>query len=110
MRTQTVNIAGKTITIQEKKIKYFREEMLPKIKPAWESILATNVNLVADTLLVQVPDLFPELDGIDLDECYPSEIEAFVEAWINVNFTGIKRLAGPVMSLLKMEQLKQGLD
>jgi len=46
-----------------------------------------------------VPILFPELTADDVKNAYPSELETLLEAFVEVNFTGIKRLIGPLMGL-----------
>lgn len=100
MRTDKVTIGGKEIIIREKLIKELKQDIFPKIEPAWQLILQGKVATIADTLADQLQAIFPELNNVDLDECYPSEIEAFMEAWVDVNFIGLKRIAQPLMSLM----------
>jgi hypothetical protein len=108
MRSQSVTIAGKDIVIREMKIKDIKANLLPKIEPFWETLSQTDVVGIVDCLGEQIQDIFPELQGIDIEECYPSELEAFVEAWTDVNFTGLKRLLGPLLSLVKQGLPKLG--
>lgn len=108
MRTQTVRMGDKDIFIREMKIKDIKENLLPKLEPAWQAIVESETANMLDIVTGQVKDIVPELQGVDLDDCYPSEIEAFWEAWINVNFTGVKRLLElapslPMTGLLKSE-------
>lgn len=110
MRTRTVEIAGKSIVIREMKIKDIKTNLIPKIEPAWETITSGEITDVIDNLGEQMAEIFPELKGIDIDECFPSEIEAFVEAWLDVNFFGIRRVAGQLLSLVKLAPPKQGQD
>lgn len=109
MRTKNVNIAGKDIVIREMKIKDIKENLLPKLEPAWGVITSGDVTSLVDNLGSQIAEIFPELRGVDIDECYPSEIETFMEAWIDVNFTGLKRLFGPVLSLVIKDKPLSGL-
>lgn len=110
MRTKTVSLSGKEIVIREQLIKQLKNDTLPKIEPAWEALKVTDMSGVIGALGDQIKVIFPEIKGVDLDECYPSEVEAFLEAWIEVNFTGLKRLLGPLLSLVKVGLQQQGLD
>jgi len=106
MRAKNIAVAGKDIVIRELKIKEIKDNFLPKIEPAWDSIAKSDFTGVIDCLGEQIVNIFPELAGIDIEECYPSELEVFLEAWIEVNFSGVKRLLGPLLSLVKQGQLK----
>lgn len=110
MRTKTVSLSGKEIVIREQLIKQLKNDTLSKIEPAWEALKVTDMSGVIGALGDQIKVIFPEIKGVDLDECYPSEVEAFLEAWIEVNFTGLKRLLGPLLSLVKVGLQQQGLD
>ena len=110
MRTRTVEIAGKSIVIREMKIKDIKTNLIPKIEPAWGAITSGDITDVIDNLGEQIAEIFPELKGVDIDECFPSEIEAFVEAWLDVNFFGVRRVAGQLLSLVKLAPPKQGQD
>jgi len=110
MRTESVNIAGQNIVIREMKIKDIKNTLMPKIEPAWQAITDGEIADVINVLGEQMIKIFPELEPINIDECYPSEIEAFMEAWINVNFTGIKRLYGPLLSLVIKDKPKPEQD
>ena len=107
MRTRTVEIAGKSIVIREMKIKDIKTNLIPKIEPAWKAITSGEITDVIDNLGEQMAEIFPELKGVDIDECFPSEIEAFVEAWLDVNFFGIRRVVGPLLSLAKLAPPRQ---
>ena len=102
MRSKAVKIDNKTITLNEQKIKVLKGEILPKIAPAWKAIIDGDTSEMVDKLGEQLQEIIPELKQIKIEDCYPSEIEAFLEAWIDVNFTGLKRLVGPLLSLVKM--------
>lgn len=107
MRSKSVEIAGKEIVIRESKIGHIKDNLAPKLGTAWETVTKDGVNGLVDRLGEQITEIFPELQGINIEDCFPSELEDFVEAWIDVNFTGVKRLLGPLMSLAKLGQLKQ---
>jgi len=53
------------------------------------------------TYCIRSCQLFPELTKDDVKNAYMSELEALVEAFVNVNFFGIKKLIQP---MLKMAQ------
>ena len=108
MRTQSVAIAGKDIVIRELKIKEIKENLLPRIGPAWDIVAKSDIASLVDRLGEQIVGIFPELKGIDIEDCYPSELEGFVEAWIDVNFTGLKRLSVPLLSLVEQGKAKLG--
>ena len=107
MRIKEIEIGGQKVTIKEKKIKTLKNETLAQLPKAFEAIKAASMGAeLVDALQFQVKEFFPELKDIDLEECYPSEIEEFLEAWSDVNFTGLKRLFGPLMSLAMLGQPK----
>jgi hypothetical protein len=110
MRTQTVKIGGKEIVIRESLIKDIKNNIIPKIGSAWKEISKGEISEIADRLSGQIKEVFPELQGVDIDECYPSEIEAFIKAWIECNFFGLKNVLAPVLSLIVKGQQPQGLD
>lgn len=101
MRSKKVIIAGQNIVINEMKIRHIKEEIIPKIEPALDSLKKSDITQIIDTLKDKAADIFPELNGIDLEDCYPSEIEAFVEAWIDVNFIGVKRILTALLSVVQ---------
>jgi hypothetical protein len=109
MRTKNVTIAGKDIAIREQKIKDLKG-LIPKIGTAWTDLSKGDISGIVDRFGDQLSEVFPELKGVELDELYPSELETFVEAWIEVNFTGVKRLLGPLLSLAKLGQDKLASD
>lgn len=108
MRSKVVKVNGKPITLKEYKIKELKNDVLPRMGPAWQAITGGDVAELIDNFGAQLKEVFPELRDVDIDDCYPSEIEAFLEAWIDVNFSGLKRLAGPLMSLLSAAGLLPG--
>lgn len=101
MRSKTVKINERSITIKEQKISSLKDEMLLKFEPAWKAVTSSDTSQLIDKLGEQMQEIFPELKQVKFEDCYPSEIEAFLEAWIEVNFTGLKRLVGPLLSLAK---------
>jgi len=109
-RRKEVVIAGKNIIINEQKIGYIQDVLLPKIEPAWDAIFNGEVVDLISNLGKQINEIFPELREINIKDCYPSEMEEFVGDWTDVNFIGIKRLYGQVQSFAKKVQQMLELD
>jgi alpha-L-fucosidase len=107
MRTKTVTIGGAALTLKEYKIKQLKDDIIPKIGSSWAVLKDSDTSKLIDAIGDQMKSIFPELANIDLDNCFPSEIETFLEAWIEVNFSGIRRLLGPVLYFAKLGLPKQ---
>lgn len=104
MRTQVVSIAGKEVIVNERRVGELKE-LVAKILPETGGNLA-NFRIeqlmsldVSDVLYKKLPEVFPGLEEKDVDNAYPSEIEALVEAFIDVHFFGLKKLIQPLMTL-----------
>ena len=101
MRRQSVKIAGKIVQINELRV----SELKALIEKVGADFLKTEfgagqVNYMdASIRFLQdhVSVVFPDLTGEDLENAYPSEIEALVEGFIDVNFFGVRRIAGSVL-------------
>lgn len=110
-RSKTVTVNGKQIVVKEAKVKELRGEILPKIGPMLDEVLgankATDLAGIVPVIEQKLVEFFPDLTEKDLEESYPSEIEALVEAFIEVNFTGIRRVAGPLLSLIQAALLQR---
>lgn len=106
-RSKVVTVNGKQVNVKEYKIRELREDVLPRLTSAMdnmkiEEIATKNLGDVIPILEGKLVEFFPELTEADIDEAYPSEIEALIEAWVDVNFTGLKRIYRPVLALAKM--------
>ncbi|MBC7340888.1 MAG: hypothetical protein H5U02_00280 [Clostridia bacterium] len=104
MRSRIVSFAGKDINVQEKKIGELEaliRELFPESKGDISRVdlgkLLGEANF--DLLYSKLPKIFPELTKEDVKNAYMSELEALVEALVDVNFLGIKRLLKPMLSL-----------
>lgn len=112
MRNKAVTVAGKTIDVQERRIgelKALITDLFPgsggklsQINPA--SLFELEIDEVLSTKL---PELFPGLTAEDIDNAYMSELEALFEAFVDVNFFGLKRLVIPLMSLAQAGAAQQ---
>ena len=104
MRTKTVKIAEKEVVVREKKIKELKD-LIEKNKYALEELLKANnikdgLEAVNSLLFDKLKELFPVLSDHDIDNAVPSEIEDLINAFVDVNFTGVKRVATPMMKIL----------
>jgi len=101
-RKQTVKVSDKTFEITEKRICEL-EKIFDTI-PFDAVIKADSISDIKGTVISMVYESLGKTIGIDLTEedvrnAYPSELEALVEAFIDVNFFGLKRVAKPIMGL-----------
>ena len=106
MRNKTVEFGGKKIRIEEKRIGELEKivaELFPESKGNLSKIDLSKLLEGAgfDLLYKKLPIVIPDITKDDVKNAYMSEIEALVEAFIDVNFTGIKRLINPLMSLIQ---------
>lgn len=98
-RSKVVTVNGKTVAIQEKRIGEL-EALADKLGISADALATADMKTLIPSLLYdKLPALFPELTADDVKNAYPSEVEALVEAFLDCHFFGLKRLAGPLMSL-----------
>ena len=82
MRTKVVKIADKEIIVAEKRIKDFKK-LSNDLSVSFKEII--NIDVEGKTT------------DDDIDNAYPSEIENLIGAFIEVNFTGVKKVITPAM-------------
>lgn len=104
-RSRIVTVNGKTLKIEEKRIGEL-EALAEKVGASFGGALAANTvgdlsGTVKAVLYEKIPEIIPELTSDDIKNAYPSEIEALVEAFVDVNFTGVRQLLGQAMPLLQ---------
>jgi len=110
-RSQVVQVGDKSFTVTEKRVS--------EIEDMFAKLVKTNIDTARekDTTDEQFVDklkssvftglygalelIVPGLIDDDIHNAYPSELEALVEAFINVNFTGLKRVSGPLLRLVE---------
>ena len=102
-RSKEITLNEKTHTIKEFRVKEL-EKLLASFKEDFDVV--TKIKTVADLqqvagalLRTKLPVLVPTLTLEDIDDAYPSEIEACIEGFIEVNFTGLRKLVGQLFSL-----------
>ena len=110
MRTKQVTINGKTVTVKEKRVKELREQVLPMLLPAVDELVGVDsVEQLFDKIPAfeeKIASLFDDVTVEDIENAYMSEIEELLQAFVDVNFFGLKRLLGQVFSLTNQVGLK----
>ena len=99
-----MSFAGKELRIEEKRIGDL-EKLLVELFPSSKGKIA-NIDLQKelgsldfDILYKKLPTIFPDLTKADIQNAYMSEIEGLLEAFIDVNFLGLKKLLKPMLTL-----------
>ncbi len=107
MRDKTIKFAGKEVRIEEKKIFELEKivsELFPESKGNLKKVdlgkLIEQIDF--DLLYKKLPAIIPGITKDDVRNAYMSELEELLEAFVNVNFQGIKRLIGPLMNLIQV--------
>ena len=106
MRNKTVDFAGKKIRVEEKRIGEIEKiiaDLFPESKGNIQKVdlskLLEQANF--DLLYKKLPIIFPDITKDDVKNAYMSEIEALVEAFVNVNFFGLKKLIQPMLKMVQ---------
>lgn len=107
MRDKTIPFAGKKIRIEEKRISELEQivkDLFPESKGKLQKInLAGLMEQVDfDLLYDKLPVIIKDITGDDVRNAYMSELEDLLEAFVEVNFTGVKKLIGPLMNLMQI--------
>lgn len=107
MRNKVVKVGDKEILVTEKRIKELKQ-LSKDISISFNDLLKTNLdnkttddvfNIIFEQLEDKVIILFPQLKAEDIEDAYISELEALLSAFIEVNFTGAKKVISQVMKL-----------
>lgn len=112
MRNKAVTVAGKTIDVQERRIgelKRLIADLFPGSGGKLSEVDPSKLfDMEIDEILnTKLPEMFPGLTAEDIDNAYMSELEALFEAFIDVNFFGLKRLVTPLMNLAQAGAVQQ---
>lgn len=104
MRSKVVTVNGKEINVQERRIGELEQLVAELFPGSGGSLAKLNLAKLADKLdwslfYEKIPLLCPQLTEEDVKQAYPSELEALIEAWVDVHFFGLRRLIGPLMGL-----------
>lgn len=111
-RTKNVTVAGKEYVVQERRIGELKQlvaDLFPGSGGKLSEVDPTKLfDLeIDDVLYTKLPELFPGLSAEDVDNAYMSELEALFEAFVDVNFFGLKRLVTPLMNLAQAGAVQQ---
>lgn len=106
MRNKTVEFAGKKIRVEEKRIGELEKivaVLFPESKGNIQKIDLSKLLEQAgfDLLYKKLPVIFPDITEDDVKNAYMSELEQLIEVFVEVNFTGLKRLIKPMMGLIQ---------
>jgi hypothetical protein len=111
MRKKTVEVAGKKFVIEERKIGELAE-ILRKIQETGSEAAGLNdfndlIDFVFGKGVEVLSLLIPGITDKDIKNAYPSEIEEAIKAWVDVNFFGLKKLGGALMSYVAFSEQKK---
>lgn len=108
MRSKVVNIAGKSILIEEKRIKEIKslvKQFSPELKEIWDKNIDINKEGSIDEIFSLIENkiiiLFNDLTEEDIENAYMSELEELFKTFVDVNFTGAKKGLSIVISQLQ---------
>lgn len=104
----------KIIVVKERRISELKD-IISEVTEELKDLQSVDVNqlyaLAGDVISKNATKLFPEITTDDLLNAYPSEVEELVNAFVNVNFSGVKKVGTPllgfIMTGLKTKNLKQ---
>mgnify|MGYP001220132359 FL=1 len=108
MRSKVVNIAGKNILIEEKRIKELKQlikDFSPELKQIWEQNIdftkGESIDEIFSLVESKITLLFDDLKEEDIENAYMSELEELFKTFVDVNFTGAKKGLSIVISQLQ---------
>jgi len=101
-----VSFAGKEIRVEEKRIGELEKIVAALFPESKGNIQKINLGKLLeqagfDLLYKKLPVIFPDITEEDVKNAYMSELERLIEVFVEVNFTGLKRLMKPLMSLIQ---------
>ena len=107
MRNKTISFVGKEIRVEEKKIGELEKTVAALFPESEGNIQKIDLEKVIekagfDLLYEELPKLFPGVTRNDVENAYISEVEGLIEAFVDVNFTGIRKLLKPLISLVQV--------
>ncbi len=104
MRSKTVTINNVDVNIQEKRIGELEQVVADLFPGSGGNVGKIDLAKFAeqidfDLLYEKLPAIFPGLSRENVKNAYMSELEALLEAFVDVNFFGLKRLIRPLLNL-----------
>lgn len=108
MRSKVVNIAGKNILIEEKRIKEIKnlvKQFGPELQQIWNKNIdftkEESIDEIFSLIESKITLLFNDLTEEDLENSYMSEIENLLNTFVEVNFTGAKKGLSMILGQLQ---------
>lgn len=107
MRNKVVKVGDKEIIVVERRIKDLKV-LFKSFSDSLKDFLNTDmkdkttnevVDIVINEMQNKITLIFPQLNEEDIENAYPSEISALIEAFVDINFTGAKKVISQVMKL-----------
>ena len=105
MRTKIVKVSNKEIIIQEKTIGEIKK-IVTDLNIDFSRLMETEIdndNFLNEVLLIlqdRIEILFPQLNDIDMDNVYISELEALIDGFLEVNFLMLKKVFMKVTTMM----------
>ena len=105
MRTKIVKVASKDILIQEKTIGEIKK-IVTDLNIDFSRLMETEIdkdNFLNEVLLIlqdRIEILFPQLNDIDMDNVYISDLEALIDGFLEVNFLMLKKVFMKVTTMM----------
>lgn len=104
-RSKVVTVAGKEITVTERKIKEL-EGLAAQLSDSLDGLLKANTTAdakqaVLGLLYDKLPLIFPGLTDEDVKEAYPSELENLISAFSEIHFFSLKKMLPALMALVQ---------
>lgn len=108
MLSKDIVINGKTFKVNEKRNKEIKQ-LIDKYSAELSKIqvgsnvggIFSGINSFIEGKLIE---LIPGVKAIDLEEAYPSEVDAAIDAIVTLNFPLARRFGGPLMTLISLSQ------
>lgn len=108
MRSKVVNIAGKNVLIEEKRIKEIKslvKQFSPELQQIWNKNIdftkEESIDEIFSLIESKITLLFNDLTEEDLENSYMSEIENLLNTFVEVNFTGAKKGLSMILGQLQ---------
>lgn len=108
MRTKTVKVAEKNIVIMEKTIGELKQ-LSKDINVDLNNLFNTElkemktdevVTSIFTLVEAKLTTIFPQLTEADIENAYMSQLEELIEGFIDVNFSGMKKVFSKVMTMM----------
>jgi hypothetical protein len=102
-RTKEISINEKTVELKEFRVKEL-EALIDEFKDDFESLTSIKTSEdfkknISVLLRERLPKLLPGVSVEDIENAYPSEIETALDGFVEVNFTGLRRLLGQLFNI-----------